>query len=312
LVFARDERFATTDPDACADHLGALGMRIRHNRISGGQYSAAIDTTHLPGMRVSNTAYGPALTAQGAAPDRQYALVLPISNTEGVFLKHAPLRAGEVGLVRPGREFHLVRPAGFRAVLAFPDMTLVDRLCEAMFGHTFAHMVRADRPLSCSADALAACVQHFAQANADLPPGLAVESAERLAFELIDALLSVIRPPDPIHGWSARERIVHKALDLVASDEGKTYTVTELSLKLGVAMRTLDDAFHSCMGVPPRRFIIAMRLNSVRRRLSRPRDEDTVTNVATRFGFFHFGHFAKSYFRLFGELPSQTLSRAQR
>jgi AraC family ethanolamine operon transcriptional activator len=133
-----------------------------------------------------------------------------------------------------------------------------------------------------------------------------------LAFELIDALLSVVRAPNPVHRWSARERIVRKAGDLVAAEENNTFTVTELCLKLGVAMRTLDDAFHGCMGVPPRRFMIAMRLNHVRRRLSRPSDGDTVTRVATRIGFFHFGHFARQYFRLFGELPSQTLSRAQR
>jgi AraC family ethanolamine operon transcriptional activator len=312
LAFSRVDHFATTDPDVCANHLRALGMRIRHNRISGGQYSAAIDTARLPGMRISKTTYAPAITAHGASPERQYALVLPISSPEGVSLNQAPLRAGEVGLVHPGREFHFIRPSGFRAVLAFPDMALVDRLCEAMFGHTFARMVRVDRPLPCSAEALAACAQRFAEADAGLANGPATERAERLTYELIDMLLGIVRPPDPVHGWSARERIVRKALDLVAADEGNTYTVAELCLKLGVAIRTLDDAFHSCLGMPPRRFMIAMRLNHARRHLSRPRDEDTVTSVATRFGFFHFGHFARHYARLFGELPSQTLSRAKR
>src|SRR5262249_4631470 len=84
-------------------------------------------------------------------------------------------------------------------------------------------------------------------------------------------------------------------------------TVSDLCLRLAVPIRTLDDAFRSCLGVTPRRFILGMRLNKVRRLLKRPSDDTTVTAAATHHGFFHFGHFAGHYYRLFGELPSDTL-----
>jgi hypothetical protein len=51
------------------------------------------------------------------------------------------------------------------------------------------------------------------------------------------------------------------------------------------------------------------RLHQVREALRNAEpDELTVTSVAAQYGFWQFGRFAGQYRRLFGELPSDTLS----
>ena len=56
----------------------------------------------------------------------------------------------------------------------------------------------------------------------------------------------------------------------------------------------------------PLAWLNVLRLNAVRRSL---KTADSVTEAATQFGFWHFGHFSSGYQLLFGELPSSTLAR---
>jgi AraC family ethanolamine operon transcriptional activator len=53
------------------------------------------------------------------------------------------------------------------------------------------------------------------------------------------------------------------------------------------------------------------RLAAVRRELLRGDPQASITDVATRWGFFHLGRFSQEYREHFAELPSQTL-RSQR
>ena len=58
------------------------------------------------------------------------------------------------------------------------------------------------------------------------------------------------------------------------------------------------------------RFLRALRLNGARRTLKAadPKD-DTVTDIAARWGFWHLSHFAADYRSMFEEQPSDTLRR---
>lgn len=51
------------------------------------------------------------------------------------------------------------------------------------------------------------------------------------------------------------------------------------------------------------------RMHLARRALRRAAGGETVTDVATRYGFWQLGRFAVEYRALFGETPSATLRR---
>lgn len=83
-------------------------------------------------------------------------------------------------------------------------------------------------------------------------------------------------------------------------------TIAQWCRALGVSRRTLQYCFEDTWQMAPKTWLNTLRLNAVRREL---KTAESVTAAATRFGFYHFGHFAQHYLALFGERPSQTLRR---
>jgi transcriptional regulator GlxA family with amidase domain len=76
----------------------------------------------------------------------------------------------------------------------------------------------------------------------------------------------------------------------------------------GVSERSLRNACHAVCGTSPKRYLTRRRLEAVRTALAEARPgQDTVTRIATDFGFFELGRFAGMYTSVFGERPSDTL-----
>ena len=79
----------------------------------------------------------------------------------------------------------------------------------------------------------------------------------------------------------------------------------------GLSERALREAFYHVHGMSPKRWMLAQRLQNVRRTLTnREAAPISVTGVATKFGFYELGRFAASYKEAFGETPSVTLRGA--
>ncbi len=87
--------------------------------------------------------------------------------------------------------------------------------------------------------------------------------------------------------------------------------IPELCAKIRVAERTLRICCQEHLGVSPKRYLLLRRMHLSRRALDRASaGTTTVTEVATRYGFWQFGRFASEYKALYGETPSATLHRA--
>jgi len=86
--------------------------------------------------------------------------------------------------------------------------------------------------------------------------------------------------------------------------------IPELCTAIGVSQRTLRVCCQEQLGMSPKRYLLTRRMHMTRRALRESSTiETTVTEIATRFGFWQFGRFAGEYKVLFGESPSVTLAR---
>jgi AraC-like DNA-binding protein len=88
--------------------------------------------------------------------------------------------------------------------------------------------------------------------------------------------------------------------------------VPELCKTIGASERTLRACCQEHLGMSPKRYLLLRRMHLARRALQQSTSgATTVTEIATRYGFWQFGRFAGEYKSLFGELPSATLAHTR-
>lgn len=103
-----------------------------------------------------------------------------------------------------------------------------------------------------------------------------------------------------------RQDVVRRVRELVTEQPHEYQGVERLCAALHVTRRTLQNCFQDSLGISPASYLRLVRLNAVRRDLRDANAQQTIGDVAARWGFWHMGHFSHDYKALFGETPSHT------
>jgi AraC-like DNA-binding protein len=140
------------------------------------------------------------------------------------------------------------------------------------------------------------------------------EAAHGLEQALIEAMVGCLSTGSTAEEHSARRRhelIMRRFYRVIEEQPDQALYVPEICSMIGVADRTLRLCCHEQLGMSPKQFLLARRMHMVRRdlRTAAP-TSTTVTEIATRYGFWDFGRFASTYRSQYDELPSTTLARA--
>jgi TolB-like protein/AraC-like DNA-binding protein/tetratricopeptide (TPR) repeat protein len=106
-------------------------------------------------------------------------------------------------------------------------------------------------------------------------------------------------------------RDVAKTIAFLRGRIGRKITMSDLVEHCGVAERTLSKHFRTFLGVSPLRYLQRLRLQAVRDAMLRHEQGCSIAEIASRYGFTHFGRFSAQYFRSFGESPSATHRRGR-
>jgi len=104
-----------------------------------------------------------------------------------------------------------------------------------------------------------------------------------------------------------RQHIVQRASEFLHDHIAESVRVGDISRVVGVSERTLRNAFQHEHGMSPKQFDRHERLLAVRQALCTFGASDTITSVASQYGFFELGRFAGLYKHVFGESPSETI-----
>ena len=127
---------------------------------------------------------------------------------------------------------------------------------------------------------------------------------------LLDLLNDVAPDERPSLTHATHSDIVRRSQTIIQNSPDEPVTVLDLCHQLRVSRRTLQNSFQLIADTTPVDYLRSIRLNRVRRMLLATPQRNSVREAAGHWGFYHLGHFARDYRRLFEELPSETRSRA--
>jgi len=108
---------------------------------------------------------------------------------------------------------------------------------------------------------------------------------------------------------SALPRHVKRAVDFMHANMARALSSTEIAHAGGVSVRSLEEGFRQFKGVSPMAYLRRIRLDAVRAELCAPEGTEPIAQIALKWGFAHLGRFSAFYRQVYGELPSETVTR---
>lgn len=211
--------------------------------------------------------------------------------------------------------YRMMGPTQFGS-LGFPTEDLA-RISVAMIGRDLSPPrdgLTMTAPAACHARLLRlhAAAIHMAEHAPDIIRH--PEAARGLEQAVIEAMFDCIAGPaaqTASQAWGMQSVILKRFRAALEANVDQPVYIPEICQSIGVADRTLRTHCHEHLGMSPKQYLLLRRMNLAHRAL-RAADPatTTVTEIATRFGFWELGRFAVAYRAWCGESPAASLRRA--
>lgn len=295
-----------------AFRTAALGWGLDFVQLDRGSLVATLDLTQSSNLVVTRAAFDRVFQQQGLAP--------PLGRTFGVLTgpgSEVRWRSHRVApdtlLVFPvDRAFDGYSSAGFDVQLVSISDRTLDTVAE-VYGlqATLEGLPASGRAVACSANSMSLLRNAISKLVGRGRRREVITRAEEYDVARL-ALQTYSESRDDRHREydRRRARIYRAAIEYILANLHEDLTIPEICIELGTSERTLRYAFEEYVGVSPKAYLVAARLDRIRSDLMNAKaDEAKVRDLARKHGIRSLGQFAIDYRLKFGERPSQTLRR---
>ncbi len=294
----------TRDFDQVAHLVRRWDLALR--QLGRGPFRGELGAARAGGVQVVRIAVNRVVQARGGFRPDTYGFSLVTPANQAATWRGQHLTAGQINVNRPGEAVDHLSSADYEILTLMVDAAALRKTAAVLHGIDLDDRLAGVTAVHADPGAFAA-LEAFARR---LLRGAGRPEAEHTGHRLlIDALLSAAPVRDAGGGGTGRDRLVRSAEDFMMAHLDRPLMAANLCAALDVSERTLRYAFRDRFGLSPMAYFKAQKLNAVRHALKAAAPGRlTVHGAARRWGFDHTGHLAADYRRLFGELPSQTLT----
>lgn len=222
--------------------------------------------------------------------------------------------SGELLMFTPGHEVDVVWHEGTQAIVLALDASLLSdhvmrhHQAEAARLPAQAQLIGRQHPAVLSLGNLLRLVD----SDTGNSSGLLTSAAGQVHMQHLfcENLLHLIPSLSALPQRSLLPGTVKRVVDFIQAHLDQPLCISQLVSVSGASRRSLEQAFRHSLGTSPQRYIQNCRLRAIRELLLHHRPgEVQLSELAFRWGFTQPSHFTTAYKQVFGELPSQTLSR---
>jgi AraC family ethanolamine operon transcriptional activator len=292
--------------DASEQERALAGWWQNYCQLKPGRYEGRVDTLDLPGVTVTREAINVPVGQRTAPPPGRVVFVKTLDSAQDLRMNAVPVRSSEVLVVRHAEE-QVVAFGGPSDILM---ISVDEEKLDPGQGRRLPSVYAA--PTTETFEFHAGWVLSLLASMAALEGGPLPDLAMVLPGLITDRLQHF---HSKLFGRSGRAldgradvAVYRRARAIAEAEDGEPLSVAELAARAGVPPDVLREAFLKVAGVGPGNWLRSRRLDGARRDLLKARGTGiSVSDVATRWGFWHFGRFAATYADYFGESPSATL-----
>ena len=284
-------------------------------QLDCGHFKSDLHQIIVPGILISEAHFSRNLIQRGTQPKGMRTFVIMASNATPFIWRKQEVTSNSFVIFPEDAELDAVSLPGFHVyTLSISEQKIAERLqreCPPLLQRRLKHggvMEGAPEKVQQLRYFLEALTTETIK-NPDLLNQRNFQ--ERLSGELTDQIFDILSFGEERCETLPFLRHAHLIQNIEdwLTETGNTHcSVEELCRIFKVNERTLRRVFSEWYGVSPKQYLLALRLNGVRKDLFKSNTATSkVCDIANRWGFWHMGKFAMFYRRQFGELPSETL-----
>jgi len=299
------------------------GANLKPCQIHHGAAASEFSRVQIGDACLDMVSLGPAMLFSGAMPSDCFTLVYVTAcpqpgHSFNFGMTHS---AGYMGVFAPGGVVDAKTPAGYQnAILTIPVAEFHASLAahfpkvpDALLARGAGLRVAADEQarLGAMLDSIAKMIRAPEQ------PLDHARVRKQAGRSLRAAFLAALRSGceqghrQPNNRFKRRYGRLRQARDFIAGHLTQPLCLDDLCVATGLSRRGVENLFTEFLGIGPIAYLRNQRLHGAHRDLRQTgHNRGAVKRIALTWGFPHFGHFAADYRSLFGESPTQSLSRA--
>jgi AraC family ethanolamine operon transcriptional activator len=313
-IFPAGLKFSSVfdDPDEMSSYSTKWGCE--YFQISRGKFNGALKAAHTGTLQIAKATWTSSIMITGDVPEKSIVFTMPNRNTPPIF-HNENLYSTELAVIRYGDEIDFLSKNPQDMFVVSIDKDLINRYSVALLGKEIDAIEINNNRLKVQDRLSQIVLRNLWEGTINLifssDLNLSdIDVANKIQDEMIRSILCNSAPSESNPSRIERHRAAKQAKQYILENSKKRISILDICEAAGATERTLYLGFGELYGLTPKAFLKYVHLHHARKELLRAEPGCTVTNVAYKWKFYHLSRFARYYYEVFNEYPSETLKHS--